>query len=249
MSFENFDAVPEAVTDAAEEMKLSAFQNPSFTEMAEHDLMPKIRFTTDAQEAVEAARTDRSDPFHLPDSVFHVEPSGDTAGEKPAFTPSSFQNDSFGIDASKFTKDTAGAEGAGDYVGPTPDALNLKIENDVKDLTFAQEQLALAIERGTGVMQAMRNVESAQTVLDAHMKLYNEAIKFRTPDAPVAASSQITSPAETPAEATGTGEAKLGSASHAQWELERAYKSGNKTAIENAKRDLAHEKAKEEAKK
>lgn len=237
MSFENFDAVPEAVTDAAEEMKLSAFQNPSFTEMAEHDLMPKIRFTTDAQEAVEAARTDRSDPFHLPDSVFHVEPSGDTAGEKPAFTPSSFQNDSFGIDASKFTKDTAGAEGAGDYVGPTPDALNLKIENDVKDLTFAQEQLAIAIERGTGVMQAMRNVESAQTVLNAHMKLYNEAIKFRPPEVPAAA------------KAAETGEAKLGSVSHAQWELEQAYKSGNKTAIENAKRDLAHEKAKEEAKK
>ena len=42
---------------------------------------------------------------------------------------------------------------------------------------------------------------------------------------------------------------KLGSVSHAQWELEQAYNSGNKIAIENAKRDLAHEKAKEEAKK
>lgn len=224
MSFEQFDAVPEA----AEEPKLSAFQTPSFSDMAGQDLMPKIRFTTDAGEAAEAAGADRSNPFRLPDSVFYV---GDGAeGEAPAVSQGSFQNESFDVDVSSFTADSAGAEG-GDYVGPTPDALNLKIENDVKDLTFAQEQLALAIERGSGVMTAMKNVESAQAVLDAHMKLYNEAIRFRPPEAPAP-----------------SGEVKLGSVSHAQWELEQAYKDGNKIAIENAKRDLAREQAKEDTK-
>lgn len=226
MNYEQFDTTPEA----AEEPKLSAFQAPSFSDMAGQDLMPKIRFTTDAAEADEAAQADRSDPFHLPDSVFHV---GDgSKGDTPAEAPcGAFQNESFGIDVSSFATDTAGAE-SGDYVGPSIESLDLKIENDVKDLTYAQEQLALAIERGTGVMTAMQNVENAQAVLDGHMKLYNEAIQFRPPE--VSAS---------------LGEAKLGSSvSHAQWKLEQAYKDGNKIAIENAKRELAHEKAKKDAK-
>ncbi len=172
MSFEDIEST-------GEEM-LSAFQNPSFLDMAGHDLMPKIRFTTDAAEASPA---ERSGPLEQAEAVFYVEPKGDAVkpGSGAGEIRPSFQNESFGIDTSTFTHDTGAP--SGDYVGPTPDALNLKIENDVKDLTFAEEQLALAIERGTGVMQAMRNVESARAVLDAHMDLYNEAIKFRPPSA------------------------------------------------------------------
>ena len=63
MGFENFGAVPETAADTSEDLKLSAFQNASFAEMMENDLMPKIRFTTDAAEAAEAAQSDRSDPL------------------------------------------------------------------------------------------------------------------------------------------------------------------------------------------
>jgi len=232
MSFEDIESTVEA---AGEEM-LSAFQKPSFTDMMEHDLMPKIRFVTDAPEAPEA---ERSGPLEQTEFVFHVEPRGDAAEPRGdgAEMPRSFQKESFGIDTSTFTHD-AGAP-SGDYVGPTPDALNLKIENDVKDLTFAEEQLALAIERGTGVMQAMRNVESARAVLDAHMDLYKEAIQFRPPSAGPA-----------PAEAAEEGGAKLGvSVSHAKWELEKAYERGSQADIDKAKRHMAEAKAEEEAKK
>ena len=236
MSVEQFDITPE-VTEAPDgEAKLSSFQNPSFSDMVEHDLMPKIRFTTDKEEAAEAAAADRSNPLHLPDAVFYVEPRSDFAGEKPAVSGvGSFQNDSFGIDVSTFTHDT-GEAASGDYAGPSPDSINLKIESDVRHLTYAQEQLDRAIETGTGVITAMGLVESAQAVLDADMKLYNEAIAFRAPDGPVAASAEA-------------GSGKLGSVSHAQWELEQAYESGNRIAIDNARRNLAHEKAREEAKK
>ena len=131
------------------------------------------------------------------------------------------------------------AEGSGEYVGPSPDVINMKMDEDVKRLTLAQERLAEAIARGTGVISAMQNLESAQRILDSRMKLYNEAIKFRPPEASVAAK----------AETAENSEAMLGSVSHAQWKLEQAYKNDNKIAIENAKRELAHEKAKEEAKK
>lgn len=251
MSFEDIGITPEMVEGAAEDVKLSAFQNPSFMEMTGHDLMPKIRFTTDKAEE-EAAKADRSNPFDLPDAVFYVEPKSDTNdGERKAgiSRDGAFQNESFDIDVSTFTHDAT--EGAsGEYVGPSPDMINLQMESDVRALTFAQEQLAEAIARGTGVMQAMRNVESAQAVLDARMKLYNEAIAFRAPEAPVAAASDSRNAGEAGAAGEKSdNEMKLGSVSHAQWELEQAYNSGNKIAIENAKRDLAHEKAKEEAKK
>lgn len=228
MSFEKFDSDSE-------------FLNPVFADMAGENLMPKIRFTTDKAEAEEAAKADRSNPFNLPDTVVYVEPRETTGEEQPetSFKGESFLNPSFGIEITPLDMEAAATEGGSEYSGPSADAISLKLDNDVKDLTFAQEQLAIAIERGTGVMTAMQNVENAQKVLDAHMKLYNEAIKFRPPEVSVAAK----------AENAATDEAKLGSVSHAQWELEQAYKNNNKIAIENAKRDLAHEKAKEDAKK
>lgn len=228
MRFEDFDSDSE-------------FLNPVFADMAGENLMPKIRFTTDKAEAEEAARADRSNPFNLPDTVVYVEPRETTGEEKPeaSFKGESFLNPSFGIEITPLDMEAAEAAAGSEYSGPSADAISLKLDNDVKDLTFAQEQLAIAIERGTGVMTAMQNVENAQKVLDAHMKLYNEAIKFRPPEVSVAAKAEIAT----------TDEAKLGSVSHAQWELEQAYKNNNKIAIENAKRDLAHEKAKEDAKK
>ena len=192
MELENLDVIPEVPEAAPESVKLPSFQTPSYLQAMGHNLMPKIRFTTDKAEADAAVRADRSDPLHLPDAVFYV--GGDTAsdtketpdGKKPsvpAFEGRPFQNGSFGIDVSTFVKDTGAVSGgaSGDYVGPSPESINLKIDSDVMHLTIAQENLALAIERGSGVMSAMRMVESAQAVLDADMRLYNEAIKFRAP--------------------------------------------------------------------
>lgn len=248
MDFEFLDAATEDISELGDS-KLGSFQNPVFTEMTEHDLTPKIRFTTDKAEAEEAKMADHSNPLDLPDTVFYVEPTGEGAEEEePGISrDGAFQNARFGIEVDAGTHDAAGGSASGDYVGPSPDAINLQMESDVRDLTFAQEQLAEAIARGTGVMQAMRNVESAQAVLDARMKLYNEAIAFRAPDPPL---SQGVDVGETePAKEAADQEPKLGSVSHAQWELEQAYKNDNKIAIENAKRQLAYEQAKEDAKK
>lgn len=248
MDFEFLDAATEDISELGDS-KLGSFQNPVFTEMMEHDLTPKIRFTTDKAEAEEAKMADHSNPLDLPDTVFYVEPTGEGAEEEePGISrDGAFQNARFGIEVDAGTHDAAGGSASGDYVGPSPDAINLQMESDVRDLTFAQEQLAEAIARGTGVMQAMRNVESAQAVLDARMKLYNEAIAFRAPDLPL---SQGVDVGETEsAKEAADQEPKLGSVSHAQWELEQAYKNDNKIAIENAKRQLAYEQAKEDAKK
>lgn len=190
MELESFDARPEIPEATPEAVKLPSFQTPSYMQAMEHDLMPKIRFTTDKAEADAAAQADRSDPLRLPDAVFYVggDTSADTGeapgGEKPSASVlegHSFQNDSFGVDVSTFVKDTGAGGVSGDYAGPSPESINLKIDSDVMHLTIAQENLALAIERGSGVMSAMRVVESAQAVLDADMNLYNEAIKFRAP--------------------------------------------------------------------
>lgn len=233
MSFEDFDNEYE-------------FFNPVFADMAGENLMPKIRFTTDEAEAEEAAKADRSNPFDLPDTVFYVEPKESAVKEEAV---SFYQDYSFlpnfelgYVTPAEIEAMEGPKESSGEYVGPSPDVINMKMDEDVKRLTLAQERLAEAIARGTGVISAMQNVESAQRILDARMKLYNEAIKFRPPTAPVAAKAET-------AETDEGGEAMLGSVSHAQWKLEQAYKNDNKIAIENAKRELAHEKAKEEAKK
>ena len=233
MSFEDFDSKSE-------------FLNPVFADMAGENLMPKIRFTTDQAEAEEAAKADRSNPFDLPDTVVYVEPKESAAKEQvaPFYQDYSFlPNFELGYMTPAEVESLVGpAEGSGEYVGPSPDVINMKMDQDVKRLTDAQLRLEEAIARGTGVISAMQNVESAQKILDSRMKLYNEAIKFRPPEAPVAAKAET-------AEAAESGEPMLGSVSHAQWKLEQAYKNDNKIAIENAKRELAHEKAKEEAKK
>ncbi len=236
MSFEDFDSKSE-------------FLNPVFADMAGEDLMPKIRFTTDKAEAEEAAKADHSNPFDLPDTVVYVEPKESAAKEQAVPFVPFYQDYSFlpGFELGYVTPAQVEAaegpaEASGEYVGPSLDVINMKMEEDVKRLTRAQERLAEAIARGTGVISAMQNVESAQRILDSRMKLYNEAIKFRPPEAPVEAKAET-------AEADETGEPMLGSVSHAQWKLEQAYKNGNKIAIEHAKQELAREKAKEEAKK
>ena len=143
MSFEEFDSKSE-------------FLNPVFADMAGENLMPKIRFTTDKAEAEEAAKADRSNPFDLPDTVVYVEPK-DTTGEERSeaeFKGGSFLNPSFGIEITPLDMEAAEAEAGSEYSGPSADSISLKLENDAKDLAFAQEQLAIAIERGTGVMRA-----------------------------------------------------------------------------------------------
>lgn len=105
MSFESFESMevkPEAVQEAAD-AKLGAFQNPSFNEMMEtmgHDLMPKIRFTTDKAEAEEAAKADRSNPFDLPTTFFMWSPKRTPVrnSQKAFFPGDTFQNPSYGIE-------------------------------------------------------------------------------------------------------------------------------------------------------
>ena len=182
---ENLGGTPEAVSDAAG-AKLAGFQCPAFSEMMEimeHDLTPRIRFTTDAAEAVEAAKADRSDPFDLPDAVFYVEASETAQEEEPvkAFPGmSSFQNSSF-VNVNEVILEAAREESSGAYVGPSIESIDLEIEAATRDLTFAQEQLTRALATGTGVLTAQRNVESAQAVLEAALKLHEEAVKFRAP--------------------------------------------------------------------
>lgn len=146
MDFEFLDAATEDISELGDS-KLGSFQNPVFTEMMEHDLTPKIRFTTDKAEAEEAKMADHSNPLDLPDTVFYVEPTGEGAEEEePGISrDGAFQNARFGIEVDAGTHDAAGGSASGDYVGPSPDAINLQMESDVRDLTFAQEQLAEAI--------------------------------------------------------------------------------------------------------
>ena len=231
----------ESITDD-KELRLSGFQNDSFlNDPMDQDLMPKIRFTTDAAEAAEAAGADRSEPFDLPDTVVYVE-AGETReddGEKKRPFLPGFQNETLNIKVENFERDVPGDTASGDYYGPSSAALDIKIEQATKDLTYAQEQLAEAIADGRSVITAMHLVENAQELLDSYVRQYGEAVAAEARQAASAVG----------AKAEGTDEVRLGSVSHAQWELEQAYESGNSVRIHNAEKELANEKAKEAAKK
>lgn len=245
MFYESFDEPIEAAeaTEAAEqanEAKLSGFQNPSFlNNPMNRDLMPKIRFTTDRAEAEEAAKADRSDPFHLPDSVFYVEPKEQGEGQKQKqqeFLPG-FQNDTLDIHVAPTASSDAAPTVSGDtYVGPSSAALDIKIEQATRDLTFAQEQLELAIINGSGVITAMDRVDTAQKLLDSYVQQHGVAVMAEAKQAANLAGTK------------NGNNVSFGSVSHAQWELEKAYESGNSIRIHNAEKELAHEKAKEAAK-
>ena len=240
MSYEHFDPASDS-----DNIELGRFQNDLFVDNPMNtDLMPKIRFTTDAAEAAEAAKADRSNPLDLPDSVFYVEPTEDTDEEdSPQEEFSDFQNNSFGIRVRPTEQGSSGSDsgsGSGDYCGPSSAALDVKIENATRDLTFAQQQLERALETGTGVMTAMELVEHAQELVDGYVQQHAEAVQ--------AEAKQAAALAAGPGKAEAAEAVKLGSVSHAEWELEQAYKSGNSVRIHNAERDLAHEKAKEKSK-
>ncbi len=128
---------------------------------------------------------------------------------------------------------------AGEYIGPSSKSLEWKIEQQENSVKRAKERLEQAIKNNSGVLTAMNVVDSEQRVLETMKKQYNTALE---------AESGIGVREEVFGDAEGE-EKRLGSVSHAQWELETAYRQDNKVAIENAKRHLAHEKAKEEAKK
>lgn len=235
MNYESLEPAGEAA-----ETKLSGFQNDSFlNDPMQQDLMPKICFTTDAAEAAEAAAADRSDPMDLPDTVFYVEPKEAAEGEaekKAAFLPG-FQNDTLDIKVEPMEGRPSGDTPSGDYVGPSSAALDSKIEQATRDLTYAQVQLAEAIANGTGVMTAMHVVETAQKLLDTYVQQHSVAVMAEAKQAANMVGAK------------SGGEVSFGSSvSHAQWELEKAYESGNSIRIHNAERNLAHEKAKEAAK-
>lgn len=166
------------------------------------DLMPKIRFTTDPEEAEAARNADRSNPLDLPDVVFYVGPK-DTDGVPevdadtgiPRLTRDAngsvdvtgiprFQNDLFVdtesvIALAREEERRAAASDGGSYVGPSVEELDFKIEEAVKSLTRAQINLEAAIANGSGVMSAQSVVESAQAVVDALLHQHEEAVKFR----------------------------------------------------------------------
>lgn len=123
-----------------------------------------------------------------------------------------------------------------EYVGPSSQVLEMEVEQARKDVESAEARLETAIENGAGVISAMQVVESARRLLDTRIKQYNLAVAAENGVATMSGKQE------------GNGQG-LGSVSHAQWELEQAIESGNSIAIENRKRDLAHEIAKEEAKK
>lgn len=205
-----------------------SFQNPLYTEQMDTRFRP-----LDSSDFPGAAPSCEVPSYEAPSQP----------AERTGFVPDKpFQNDLY-VDGAQVVRELQmlhemSPSPSGEYVGPSPDALNLKIDEDVKHLTYCQEQLDWAIAHDTGVMTAMQNVENAKAVLDAHMNLYNEAIKFRAPDGQKVAAQT----------AGAAGVAFGSSVSHAQWELEQAYKNDNKIAIQNAKRDLAHELAKQDAK-
>lgn len=268
MGYESFEPL-----EATEETKLSAFQNELFiNNPKDTDLMPKIRFTTDADEAAEAANADRSNPFDLPDSVFYVEPKEGAKDEPKTEQASetSFQNDVIDVNVSdsKFqnepldivvtpqeiealeqeAKDAAN-QSAERYVGPSSTALDIKIESAVRSLTLAQERLNEAIASGNGVMTAMHAVDSAQKLVDTYTQMYNTAVNAEARQA--AGLMGSASDMQSGVSGDANTQVKFGSLAvdRAQFELENAYNSGNKIRIQNAERHLAHEKAKEAAKK
>lgn len=161
------------------------------------DLMPKIRFTTDPEEAEESC-------------VFYVGPKDTDGGENtggvpeadesagiPRFTRdadgpadmtgiSRFQNDVFvdteSVIALAREEERRQAESGGDqgkYVGPSLESIDFKLEEATKSLTRAQIDLQAAIERGSGVMSAQSVVESARKVVDALLRQHEEAVRFR----------------------------------------------------------------------
>lgn len=120
MGFEDIDEMePRAEMPASAPGKELMGTSFSAMEAMHTDLMPKIRFTTNPEEAEAAKHADRRDPLDLPDAVFYVGPKDtdgaegtdgvtgtDEAADVPKFTRdgsddvdfakiSKFQNDTF----------------------------------------------------------------------------------------------------------------------------------------------------------
>lgn len=136
---------------------------------------------------------------------------------------------------------TGGTSPIKEYVGPSLKELEYKIEQARDDLEKAEKRLQEAARNGEGTAILTMQVNSCRELLDARIKQYNNA----TAALGGAADTQ-TFAANSSSE---NGEVKFASVSHKQWELEQAIESGNKVAIENKKRALAHEIAMEETKK
>lgn len=235
MSIEFF----ESLSDDSE-VELSGFRNDIFVDNPlNKDLMPKIRFTTDASEAAEAANAKSGNPLIVPDSVFYAEPA-ETVSESDENSVLSdlrgFQNDTYDIKVDSSEQTFSEISLSDEYCGSSSAALDIKINEATKHLTFAQEQLEKTIENGGSVITAMSMVNSAQKVLDSYIQQYGKAVMS---EAKQTANNELSAK---------NGDMKLGSVSHAQHELEKAYESGNATRIHNAEKHLAHEKAKEAAK-
>lgn len=131
MEFEEMDEMEpcaeEPATDSDREMM---GMSVSALEAANTDLMPKIRFTTDLEEAEAAKDADRSDPMNLPDAVFYVGPKD--GGGAEAATGVTETDEAAGVP--KFTRD----DGAGEEFAKIP-----KFQND----TFVDARSVAALAR------------------------------------------------------------------------------------------------------
>lgn len=127
-----------------------------------------------------------------------------------------------------------------EYYGPSPQVLEYKIDRAREDLEKAEARLQEAARNGQSTVSIMQQVNNCRKILDTLTTQYQTA------------TAALSGAADTQAFAKASSEndeVKFASVSHKQWELEQAIESGNKVAIENKKRALAHEIAKEEAKK
>lgn len=122
----------------------------------------------------------------------------------------------------------------GEYVDANLDKLQRDIEEAERDLANAEQRLQDAMDRGGSVISAMSTVDTCRSILETRMRMYSDALSAASAGAK---------------ETEDIGQKKAGSVSHKQWELEQAIKNGNSIAIENRRRELAHEIAKEETKK
>lgn len=204
------------------------FQNDIYADNAMNKpLNSQIIFTRDASVAEDAAERKAKNPLNIGDVVIYREPvekKEDSAGEKGDAAISdvpAVQTDGTDIQAEK------GKEG-GDFYAYTPEQIERKIQKANADLARAQARLEQAMESQVGVISAMMQVSNMEKLLEQYNEMHSKALE---------------------AEAKQSANVTLGSVSSAQWKLEQAYKGGKYWEIDQAKSELAREKAKEAANK
>lgn len=222
MRYENYESEP------------IKFQNDIYADNAMNKpLNSQIIFTRDASVAEDAAERKAKNPLNVGDVVIYREPvekteESDQEKWKKFFADfPSFQNDVPDIHVENTEQAEEGKEG-GDFYAYTPEQIERKIQKANADLARAQARLEQAMESQVGVISAMMQVSNMEKLLEQYNEMHSKALE---------------------AEAKQSANVTLGSVSSAQWKLEQAYKGGKYWEIDQAKSELAREKAKEAANK